>query len=44
MLLVPLFLEDALTVIYPQRVSLPIPQSLLLFLKEMDHGAQGRRL
>ncbi len=39
-----LLLEGALTLIYQQWVSLSIPQSLPLFLKEMNHGAQGRRL
>ena len=38
-----LLLEGALT-IYQQWVSLSIPQSLPLFLKEMNHGAQGLRL
>jgi hypothetical protein len=39
MLLAHLFLEGALTVIYPQWVSLPVPESLPLFLKQMDYEA-----
>jgi hypothetical protein len=39
MLLAPQFVEGALSVIYQQRVLLPVPESLPLFLKEMDHEA-----
>jgi hypothetical protein len=39
-----LLLKGALTLIYQQWVSLSIPQSLPLFLKEMNHGARPQAL